>query len=108
MAGMFMTITRCHVKASNEKEARKILQDQLLPNDGKKPGSVVPGLIGFGLMKAKKDPTMYGVVTVWRSEADFDKLASHPMAKKGPDFVSKFKALCDGKVQGEGFYIESL
>lgn len=108
MAEMFMTITRCHIKAGNEKEARKLLEEQLLPGDGKKHSEIVPGLIGFGLMKAKKDPTMYGVVSVWRSEADFDKLASHPMAKKGPDFVSKFKSLVDGKVQGEGFYIESL
>jgi heme-degrading monooxygenase HmoA len=108
MTGMFLTISRCHVKAGNEKAARKLLEDQMMPNDGKKPGDVVPGLIGFGLMRAKKDPSMYGICTVWRSEEDFDKLASNPQAKAGGTLVAKLKALVDGKIKGEGFYIESL
>ncbi len=108
MAGMFLTISRCQVKAGSEAAARKLLEDQMLPNDGKKPSDVVPGLIGFGLMRAKKDPSMYGICTVWKSEADFDKLASNPQAKAGGTLVAKLKALVDGDVKGEGFYIESL
>lgn len=108
MAGMFLTISRAHIKAGNEKAARKLLEDQLLPKDGKKPGDVIPGLVGFGLMKAKKDPTMYGVCSVWRSEADFNKMSSNPQAKTGGTPLAKLKALVDGDVKGEGFYIESL
>jgi heme-degrading monooxygenase HmoA len=108
MAGMFLTITRCHVKAGNEKAARALLEKEMLPNDGKKPGEVVDGLIGFGLMKSKKDPTMYGICTVWESEEAFDKMASNPAAKDGGGLVQKVKDLCEGEVKGEGFYIESL
>ena len=102
MAGMFLTISRVHVKAGSEMEARKLLEKQMLPGD------VVPGLVGFGLMRAKKDPSMYGIATVWRSEADFDKLASNPQAKKGGSLVAKLKELTEGQIKGEGFYIESL
>jgi heme-degrading monooxygenase HmoA len=108
MAGMFMTISRCNVKAGSEKEARKLLEKEMLPGDGKKPGDVVEGLVGFGLMKAKKDAHMYGVVTVWESEAAFDKMSSNPRAKDGGGLVGKLQKLCDGKIKGEGFYIESL
>lgn len=108
MAGMFMTISRCHVKAGSEKEARALLEKEMLPGDGKKPGDIVDGLVGFGLMKAKADESMYGVVTVWQSEADFDKMASNPAAKDGGGLVAKLQKLCDGDVKGEGFYIESL
>jgi len=108
MAGMFMTISRCHVKAGSEKEARALLEKEMLPGDGKKPSDVVDGLVGFGLMKAKADPSMYGVVTVWKSEAAFDKMSSNPSAKDGGGFVAKLSKLCDGDVKGEGFYIESL
>jgi heme-degrading monooxygenase HmoA len=105
---MFLTISRVHVKAGSEMEARKLLEKQMLPGDGKKPSDVVPGLVGFGLMRAKKDPSMYGIATVWRSEADFDKLASNPQAKKGGSLVAKLKELTEGQIKGEGFYIESL
>ena len=108
MAGMFMTISRCHVKAGSEKEARALLEKEMLPSDGKKPSEVVDGLVGFGLMRAKKDDSMYGIVTVWRSEADLDKLASSPGAKDGGGLVQKLQKLCDGEIKGEGFYIESL
>jgi heme-degrading monooxygenase HmoA len=104
MAGMFLTISRVHVKAGSEAAARALLEEQMLPSDGKKPGDVVPGLVGFGLMRAK----MYGIATVWQSEADFDKLASNPEAKTGGTLVAKLKGLTDGEVKGEGFYIESL
>lgn len=108
MAGMFMTITRAHIKAGSETEARKLLAKEMLPSDGKKPGDVVEGLVGFGLMRAKKDPSMYGIVTVWESEAAFDKMSSNANAATGGGFVEKLKALSTGKVEGEGFYIESL
>ncbi|MEO1198396.1 MAG: antibiotic biosynthesis monooxygenase [Pseudomonadota bacterium] len=108
MAGMFMTMTRAHVKAGNEMAARKLLEDQLLPNDGKKPSEVVDGLIGFGLMKSKSDPSMYGIVSVWQSEADFEKLSSNPHASGANGLVQKLRDLCEGDVKGEGFYIESL
>ncbi len=103
-----MTISRCNVKAGSEKEARALLEKEMLPHDGKKVGDVVEGLVGFGLMKAKKDPSMYGVVTVWESEAAFDKMSSNPRAKDGGGLVAKLQKLCDGDVKGEGFYIESL
>jgi heme-degrading monooxygenase HmoA len=105
---MFMTISRCNVKAGSEKEARALLEKEMLPGDGKKPGDIVEGLVGFGLMKAKKDPSMYGIVTVWESEAAFDKMSSNPRAKDGGGLVGKLQKLCDGEVKGEGFYIESL
>lgn len=108
MANMFMTISRCHVKAGNEQEARALLEKEMLPNDGKKPGDVIEGLVGFGLMKAKKDPSMYGIATVWESEAAFDKMAANPRAKDGGGIVEKLQKLCDGEIKGEGFYIESL
>jgi heme-degrading monooxygenase HmoA len=108
MAGLFLTISRVHVKAGSEAAARALLEEQMLPGDGKKPGDVVPGLVGFGLMRAKKDPSMYGIATVWQSEADFDKLASNPEAKTGGTLVAKLKELTDGEIKGEGFYIESL
>jgi heme-degrading monooxygenase HmoA len=105
---MFMTISRCHVKAGNEKEARALLEKEMLPNDGKKPSEVIEGLVGFGLMKSKKDPSMYGIATVWENEAAFDKMSSNPRAKDGGGLVEKLQKLCDGAVKGEGFYIESL
>jgi heme-degrading monooxygenase HmoA len=108
MAGMFMTISRVNVKAGSEKEARALLEKEMNPGDGKKPGDVVEGLVGFGLMKAKKNPQMYGVVTVWESEAAFDKMASNPRAKDGGGLVAKLQKLSDGNIKGEGFYIESL
>lgn len=109
MAGMFLTITRAHVKAGSEKEARELLEKSLLPNDGSKLEDHIPGLVGFGLMRAKKDPSMYGLATVWKDEASFDALAgSNPKAATGGDWVEKFKNLCSGDVKGEGFYIESL
>lgn len=108
MAGMFLTISRVHVKAGNEMEARKLLEEQMLPADGKKLSDVVPGLVGFGLMRAKKDSSMYGIATVWQSEEDFDKLASNPAAKTGGTLVAKLKELTEGDIKGEGFYIESL
>ena len=108
MAGMFLTISRAHVKAGSEKAARKLLEEQLLPNDGKKPGDVIPGLIGFGLMKAKKDPSMYAVCSVWRSEADFNKMSSNPNAKTGGSPLAKLKGLIDGEIMGEGLYNERL
>ena len=108
MAGMFLTVTRAHVKAGNEAKAQQILRDALLPNDGKKPGDIVDGLVGFGLMKSKSDPSMYGIASVWRSEADLEKFASHPNAADANGLVQKIRDLCDGDVKGEGFYIESL
>ncbi len=108
MAGMFLTISRAHVKAGSEGEARSLLEAQLLPGDGKKLGDVVPGLVGFGLMRAKKDPSMYGIATVWESESDFDKLATNLEAASGGTLVAKLKELTDGEIKGEGFYIESL
>ena len=108
MAGMFLTVSRVHIKAGNEIAARKLLEEQMNPNDGKKPGDVVPGLVGFGLMRAKKDPSMYGICTVWQSEADFDKLSSNPHAATGGGLVAKLKELSEGDIKGEGFYIESL
>lgn len=108
MAQMFMTITRAHIKAGSEKEARKLLEKEMLPDDGKKPGDVVEGLVGFGLMRAKNDPSMYGIVTVWENEEAFDKMASNPHAKDGGDLYKKLKDLSTDKVAGEGFYIESL
>lgn len=108
MAQMFMTITRAHIKAGSEKEARKLLEKEMLPDDGKKPGDVVEGLVGFGLMRAKKDPSMYGIVTVWENEGAFDKMASNPHAKDGGGLYKKLQDLSTGKVAGEGFYIESL
>jgi heme-degrading monooxygenase HmoA len=108
MADMFLTISRCHVKAGDEMAARKLLEAEMLPGEGKKPSDVVPGLIGFGLMRAKTDPSMYGICTVWKSEEDFDRLATNPQAKTGGHLVAKLKKLCDGEIKGEGFYIESL
>ncbi len=108
MAGMFMTMSRCHVKAGSEKEARALLEDQLLPGDGSKPGDHVDGLIGFGLMKSKTDPSMYGIVSVWESEAALEKMGANPAAKDGGGLVQKLQKLCDGDIKGEGFYIESL
>ena len=108
MAGMFMTLSRCNVKAGSEKEARSLLEKEMLPNDGSKPSDHVDGLVGFGLMKAKKDPSMYGVVTVWRDEDSFNKLSTNPAAKDGGGLVQKLQKLCDGDIKGEGFYIESL
>ncbi|WP_111417483.1 putative quinol monooxygenase [Rhodoplanes roseus] len=103
-----MTISRCHVKAGSEKEARALLEKEMLPSDGKKPREVIEGLVGFGLMKSKKDPTMYGIATVWENEAAFDKMSLNPRAKDGGGLVQKLQKLCDGDVKGEGFYIESL
>lgn len=108
MAGMFLTITRCNIKAGNEKDARELLEKSLLPNDGSKPGDHIPGLIGFGLMKSKKDPSMYGLATVWKDEDSFNALSKNPQAKTGGDWVAKFKTFTEGQVKGEGFYIESL
>lgn len=108
MAQMFMTITRAHIKAGSEKEARKLLEKEMLPGDDKKPGDVVEGLVGFGLMRAKKDPSMYGIVTVWESEAAFDKMAGNPNAKDGGGLYQKLQELSSGEIAGEGFYIESL
>ncbi|MFT0548817.1 antibiotic biosynthesis monooxygenase family protein [Allopusillimonas ginsengisoli] len=108
MAEMFLTITRANIKAGDEKEARALLEKSLLPNDGSKPGDHIPGLIGFGLMRSKKDPSVFGLATVWKDEASFDALSSNPNAKTGGHWVEKFKKFTDGDVKGEGFYIESL
>lgn len=105
---MFLTITRAHLKAGNEAAAKQLLSKNFNPADGKKPSDVVDGLIGFGVMKAKADPSMYGICTVWQSEEAFDKMSSNPNAATGGDFVEKLKALCDGSVKGEGFYIEGI
>ena len=105
---MFLTITRANLKAGNEAAAKELLAKNLSPSDGKKPSDVVDGLIGFGVMKAKSDPNMYGICTVWQSEAAFDKMSANPNAATGGAFVEKLKALCDGSVSGEGFYIEGL
>ncbi|QAA95682.1 antibiotic biosynthesis monooxygenase [Pollutimonas thiosulfatoxidans] len=80
----------------------------MLPNDGSKPGDHIPGLIGFGLMRSKKDPSMFGLATVWKDEASLDALSSNPNAKTGGHWVEKFMKFTQGNVQGEGFYIESL
>ena len=45
MAGMFMTISRVNVKAGSEKEARALLEKEMNPGDGKKPGDDVEGLV---------------------------------------------------------------
>lgn len=108
MAGMFLTITRANIKAGCEKDARALLEKSLLPNDGSKPGDHIPGLIGFGLMRSKKDPSVYGLATVWKDEASFDALAANPKAKTGGAWVEKFREFTEGAVKGEGFYIESL
>ncbi len=108
MAEMFLTITRANIKAGSEKEARAILEKSLLPGDGSKPGDHIPGLIGFGLMRSKKNPAMFGLATVWKDEASFHGLAKNTKAAHGGDWVEKFKALADGDVKGEGFYIEGL
>ena len=108
MAGMFLTITRAQIKAGSEKEARELLEKSLLTNDGSKLQDHIPGLIGFGLMRAKKDASMYGLATVWKDEASFDAMSSNPKASTGGDWVEKFKTLAEGDVKGEGFYIESL
>lgn len=108
MAQMFLTITRANIKAGSEKEARELLEKSLLPNDGSKPSDHIPGLIGFGLMRAKQDPSMYGLATVWQDEASFDALSKNPDAQTGGHWVQKFKDFTQGDVQGEGFYIESL
>lgn len=105
---MFLTITRAHLKAGNEAAAKQLLSKNFNPADGKKPSDVVEGLIGFGVMKAKANPSMYGICTVWQSEEAFDKMSSNPNAAAGGDFVEKLKALCDGSVEGEGFYIEGI
>lgn len=105
---MFLTITRANLKAGNEAAAKELLSKNFNPSDGKKPSEVVEGLIGFGVMKAKADPNMYGICTVWQSEEAFDKMSSNSAAKSGGAFVEKLKALCDGSVSGEGFYIEGI
>lgn len=105
---VFLTITRANLKAGNEAAAKELLNKNFNPSDGKKPSDVVDGLIGFGIMKAKSDPSMYGICTVWQSEDAFDKMSSNAAAKTGGDFVEKLKALCDGNVSGEGFYIEGI
>ena len=105
---MFLTITRAHLKAGNEAAAKELLSQNFNPTDGKKPSDVVDGLIGFGVMKSKSDASMYGICTVWQSEDAFNKMSSNPEAKTGGAFVEKLKALCDGKVEGEGFYLEGL
>jgi len=105
---MFLTITRANLKAGNEAAAKELLSKNFNPTDGKKPSEVVDGLIGFGVMKSKADPNMYGICTVWKSEADFDKMSANPAAATGGAFVEKLKSLCDGSVKGEGFYIEGL
>ncbi|OWT62094.1 antibiotic biosynthesis monooxygenase [Candidimonas nitroreducens] len=108
MADMFLTITRANIKAGSEKDARALLEKSLLPSDGSKPSDHVPGLIGFGLMRSKKDPSMFGLATVWKDEASFDALAKNPNAKTGGHWVEKFMNFTNGDVKGEGFYIESL
>ncbi|MBV6306380.1 antibiotic biosynthesis monooxygenase [Candidimonas humi] len=108
MADMFLTITRANIKAGSEKDARALLEKSLLPNDGSKPSDHVPGLIGFGLMRSKKDPSMFGLATVWKDEASFDALSKNPNAKTGGHWVEKFMKFTSGDVKGEGFYIESL
>jgi heme-degrading monooxygenase HmoA len=105
---MFLTISRLNLKAGSEAAAKAIIEKNLKPGDGKKPSEVVPGLVGFGLMRAKKDPDVYGVATVWENEAAFDALASNPDAKSGGSFVAKLQELCSDKIQGEGFYIEGI
>ncbi|MEO6986260.1 MAG: antibiotic biosynthesis monooxygenase [Paralcaligenes sp.] len=108
MADMFLTITRANIKAGSEKDARALLKKSLLPSDGSKPGDHIPGLIGFGLMRSKKDASMFGLATVWKNEASFDALHKNPNAKVGGHWVQKFMAFTKGDVKGEGFYIESL
>jgi heme-degrading monooxygenase HmoA len=105
---MFLTISRLNLQAGNENAAKTLIEKHLKTDDGKKPSEVVTGLIGFGLMRAKKDPNTYGVATVWESEAAFDALASNPEAKTGGSFVAKLQELCSDKIQGEGFYIEGI
>jgi len=105
---MFLTISRVNLKAGNEAAAKELIEKNLKPEDGKKPSEVVPGLIGFGLLRAKKDPNVYGVATVWESEAAFDALASNPNAKSGGSFVAKLQELSENKIEGEGFYIEGI
>ena len=108
MAEMFLTITRANIKAGSEKEARALLEKSLLPNDGSKPGDHIPGLIGFGLMRSKKDPQVFGLATVWKDEASVDALSKNPQAKTGGSWVQQFMKFTEGDVKGEGFYIESL
>jgi heme-degrading monooxygenase HmoA len=105
---MFLTITRANVKAGNEKEARALVEKELLPRDGTKPGDHIPGLIGFGLLRSKKDPQMYGIASVRKDEAPFNAAAKNPKASNPGPWVQKFKSLCVGDVKGEGFYIEGL
>ena len=109
MAGKFMTITRCHVKAGSEAAARQLLEKELKTNDGSKHSEHVPGLVGFGLMKSRTDSSMYGVVSIWESEAALDNLAkTNPKAASGGGLPERLAAYCDGPIKGEGFYIESL
>jgi heme-degrading monooxygenase HmoA len=105
---MFLTISRLNLKAGSEAAAKELIEKNLKPEDGKKPSEAVPGLIGFGVMRAKKDPNTYGVATVWENEAAFDAMASNPNAKTGGGFVAKLQELCADKIQGEGFYIEGI
>jgi len=105
---MFLTISRLNLKAGSEAAAKELIEKNLKPEDGKKPSEVVPGLIGFGLLRAKKDPNVYGVATVWESEEAFDALASNANAKTGGGFVAKLQELTENKIEGEGFYIEGL
>src|SRR3546814_15668427 len=88
---MFLTITRANIKAGNEKEARALLEKSLLPNDGSKPGDHIHGLIGFGLMRSKKDPSTLGLATVWKDEASSAELSSNPNAKRGGHWAEKFR-----------------
>jgi len=110
MAGKqkFITITRCHVKSGQEQAARQLLEKELMPNDGKKPGDVIPGLVGFGLLKAKKDPSMFGIVTVWEDEQALDNFASTDKAKQADSLKNKLAQYCDGKIEGDGFYAEGF
>src|SRR3546814_8052893 len=101
MAEMFLTITRANIKAGNEKEARALLEQPLLPNDGSKPGDHIPGLNRFRLMRSKKDPSTFRLATDWQDEASSDALSSNPNAKTGRQWVEKFKTYTEGDVKGE-------
>src|SRR3546814_18486057 len=90
MAEMFLTITRANIKAGNEKEARALLEKSLPPNDGSKPGDHIRGLLCFGLMRSKKDPSMLGLATVWKAEASFEALSSSDNDKTGGDREDNF------------------
>jgi heme-degrading monooxygenase HmoA len=106
MAGFFLTVTRFNVKPGMEEQARALLEQEL-KTTRRQHSEVVPGMVGIGLMRAKKQP-IYGLAVVWENEQAFHDTHQNPKARDGGGLLARLAEYCDGVFESEAFYLEQL